>query len=953
MIGIARGTVLTIIIATIIITVIFLVGCSSGKGNPVAPAGTSDDSLAAGIESNSLNTSNPLIGIWDVVVDPVGMTADASLPRSSDGIGDAFYCDITFFLTGRPCSDCFTVKSIALDADNNIVLTTGVHHPFATTSRLDLNVFDLRMLVAWKDAPSFMTFPAIEADVDGNGSMDGPVTGYFGFLLNADGYSTIFDSIVEPALGMAYPGNLVPFVNLFYDPSDGNYDIVANPNNGFTDLENPSGRNVFPMGSDEETTDLVFASQTGVFEFTLALEAAYGQSAIRYSRMDPKYFLPEFNRKEAYSVDISIDVNELLAGDSTSSASLTVSVIDWQAGIQPVATWDPDTIPLDSLRHKSDVKQLILDVPDIMTDSQSMAIPDSGTGSFTDPYLFSFTMQNTQEVGEGWYVGLVAVRDDMVDVVPGGENWPPVGIERDGFTQHTLRDFTAYNMFNIFVSDEVIPPPVAIISEPVDDIIIESGTWVHFDGSTSTPGGWPAEDYEWDYDYDAVGQVFTLDEFGQTVDHLFTNITADPISYVVALRVTDSLFRTDIDTVGVTVNPGIPPVWGTPVRLTFTEDKDDTISLSGDAIAVDSRGIVHVIYSEKAIAPDPADTFRIKYVTYDGTTVSSPEVISGASPFSTPMFGFPQTSPQLPGPSLAIDSSNELHAVWTDIEGIRYTHTSGSAWGGTIYAYSLDENPDIVPAVAVNPNDDVMITWLSRRYNYYDGTKPMPKVHYVLNGGTAATLSTFNNVVGGEPYLTEMGLDAFALVYVDDNPGVPGSENDFFITRFDSGSWDTPNPIPLDDPAVLRGYIGARPLSYDLNVVWSDVLASPATMRFKHYTDDIATWSDDYNAYDDAFVLSMPSPVRIEVLADGTVFLFWSDTIELKERCLWVAFNENDDETTILAQTADEIDPDNPVGERQINSTSKEGIVHVIWQDLRNSSSPTDPKQEIYYCVYQ
>ena len=27
-----------------------------------------------------------------------------------------------------------------------------------------------------------------------------------------------------------------------------------------------------------------------------------------------------------------------------------------------------------------------------------------------------------------------------------------------------------------------------------------------------------------------------------------------------------------------------------------------------------------------------------------------------------------------------------------------------------------------------------------------------------------------------------MGFDAFALVYVDDNPGVPGSENDFFIT---------------------------------------------------------------------------------------------------------------------------------------------------------------------------
>lgn len=948
MISIARGTILTIIIA-----MIFALGCSSGNGNPVTPAGSSDDSLIAGIDSNNSNVSNSLIGIWDVVVDPISMTANASLPRSTDGIGDAFYCDITFFLTGTPCSDCFTINSVALDSDNNIVLTTNVHHPFDAAARLDLNVFDLRMLVAWKDAPEVKTFPAIEADVDGNGAMDGPVSGYFGFLLNADGYTTIFDSIVEPVLGMDYPGSLVPFVNLFEDSSDGNYDITANPANGFTDLRNPSGRNVFPMGSDTESSDLVFANQNGAFEFVLALEAAYGQSAIKPTRLDPRYFLPEFNRKEAYSVDINVDSNELLAGNETSSASLTVSVIDWQAGLQPIATWEPDTMPLDSLRHKSDVKQVILDVPNIMPISLSMTTPDSGTGSFADPYLFSFEIFNTLQTGTGYYLGLVAVRDDMIDIIPGGENWPPVGIERDGITQHTLRDFTAYNMFEIEVLEEVIPPPVAIISEPADDIIVESGTFVHFDGSTSTPGGWPAEDYEWDYDYDEVGQIFTMDNFGQTADKMFSNATADPIDYIVALRVTDSLMRTDIDTLRVTVNPGIPPSWGTPVRLTFTEDKDDTISLSGDAIAVDSRGVVHVIYSEKAIAPDPENTFRIKYVTYDGTTVSSPEIISGGTPFSTPMFGFPQTSPQLPGPSLAIDSSDELHAVWADISGIQYTETTAGVFGNTINTYSLDENPDIVPSVAVNPMDNVMITWSSRRYNYYNDTKPMPKVHYVYNGGTATTLSAFNNIVGGEPYLTEFGLDSFAIIFVDDNPGVPGNENDFFISKFNTGSWDTPNPIPLDVPAVLRGYIGARPLSEDLNVVWSDVLASPTTMCFKHYTADITTWSNDYNAYDDSFVLSMPSPVRIEVLGDGTVFLFWSDTIDLKERCLWVSFNETDDETTILAETTEEIDPVNPAGERQINSTSKDGIVHVIWQDLRNTSSPTDPKQEIYYCVYQ
>ena len=160
-------------------------------------------------------------------------------------------------------------------------------------------------------------------------------------------------------------------------------------------------------------------------------------------------------------------------------------------------------------------------------------------------------------------------------------------------------------------------------------VIISSGTLVHFDGSTSTPGGWPEENYEWDYDYDDIGQIFTMDDFGQAVDHRFVNATDSPISFVVALRVTDFQLRTDIDTVGVTVNPA---GWGTPVRLTFTEDQDDTISLSGDAVVADSSGVVHVIYCEKAIAPDPENTFRIKYVTYDGISVSSPEVISAGNP---------------------------------------------------------------------------------------------------------------------------------------------------------------------------------------------------------------------------------------------------------------------------------------------------------------------------------
>jgi len=940
-----------------IFIIAFFSGCSGGKSNPTFPNDQANELTIARLDEANLTTGETLIGIWDMVLDYENLSVELVPSRLSKAIGDTFYVDITFFLSGSPCRDCLRIKSIGLDEDEHVFLDIGVRHPFEPINRLDLHVFDLRAMVAWKNAVNLTTFPSIEADINGDGSPDGPISGYFDFLINFDGYTTLFDAIVEPALGQSYPGNIVPFVNMFVNPLPGNYDPVSAPDTGFTDTTNPTGNNVFPMGSDEEVKELKLNLQQGIglYEFTITLECAYGQSAIRPSRMYPKYFLPEFHRKEAHTFGAIVENNNLLEGDSTSSADLKVFAIDWQAGLTPPpGGFDPSTSPLDSIRHQSDVKEAIVEIPGILNQPLVITSPSQGSGKFSDPYVFPFVITNELEADDGFYTGLVAIRDQLMDIVPGGDNKPPIGIERDGLTLHTFRDFCAYYMFEVEVHENVIQPPDAIISQPADDIIVPSSTLVHFDGSTSFPSDLPADRYEWDFDYDDIGQVFTQDGIDKVIDHLFINTSGATITYIVALRVTDFQLRSDIDTVLVTVNPA---GWGTPVRLTFTEDKDDTISLSGDAIAVDSSGVVHVIYSEKAIDPDPPNTFRIKYVSYDGSVVSPPQVISGPTPFQTPLFGFPQQSPQLPGASIAVDSSDELYAVWTDINGIRYTYTTNHSWLPAVSTeWSPDVNPDIVPAIAINPDDKIMITWSSRRYTYSDNTKPMPKVHYAYgdsSGMTVATLTEFNNIVGGEPYLTAIGQSGFALAYVDDNPSIPGSENDFFVARYD-GAWNGPFPIPLDKPSVLRGYIGARVGSEDISVVWSDVLASPTTLRFKHYTADIYTWSNDYRAYDDAMVLSLPSPIRIEVLDNGAAFLMWSDTIASKERCLWVAFDETDDEAAILAEEAEEIDPANPIGERQINSTSRDGAVHVIWQDLRDSSgSPGDPLQEIYYCRYQ
>jgi hypothetical protein len=493
-------------------------------------------------------------------------------------------------------------------------------------------------------------------------------------------------------------------------------------------------------------------------------------------------------------------------------------------------------------------------------------------------------------------------------------------------------------------------PPVAIISVPDSDLTIASGTVVDFDGSTSTPDNLPLPNYEWDFNYDDVTPLFTMDAFGKISSHQFFNTSDENKTFVVALRVTDLILRKAIDTVQITVTPA---QWSDPVRLTFSETQDDTISLCGDAIAVDSTGKVHVIYSEMGIVPDPPNVFRIKYVTYDGISVSSPQAISGPGFFTTPMFGSPQPYPQLPGPSLAIDGNDELHAVWTDITGIRYAHTDSGVWDTAISTFNPDENPDIVPTIAVNPSDDIMVVWVTRRYNPLNNTKPMPKLFYAYDSGsgmTSAEITPFNTVFGGEPYLSELCDHAFILTYLDDNLATPPVENDFFIARFE-GTWETPIPVPVSSTPALRGYVSARAGSENINLGWASVISANIDLNFKHYEDTIG-WSSDMLAYDEPLPLSLPSPIRLETLSDGTVFLMWSDTISLKERNLWLSFNENDDEVTILESTMADIDSANPVGERQINSTTRGGAIHVIWQDLRNSNPPGDSIQEIYYAKY-
>ena len=81
----------------------------------------------------------------------------------------------------------------------------------------------------------------------------------------------------------------------------------------------------------------VIISETGL-SFDLYLTMGYGASATNLTRLTPKYYNPEFNRKAAWKVEVippeGDDPPEMgntwANGDTTTPYTVTVKVYDWQ-----------------------------------------------------------------------------------------------------------------------------------------------------------------------------------------------------------------------------------------------------------------------------------------------------------------------------------------------------------------------------------------------------------------------------------------------------------------------------------------------------------------------------------------------------------------------------------------------------------------------------------------------
>lgn len=566
----------------------FIIGCSSGGGlNPVSPMKTSgslDGIPIIGMsEANGTYNAIGLFGAYELVLNP-DLSAELVSKRVG-AIGEDYIVSGIAFFTVAPCPTCLKITAVELTLDGNAKLTFAIDHPFpkgitsqppTAANRLDLNVFDLAMVIAPTAAtpvPYPLTGESIFPDI----------------LVGADGYTTELANVTDIDGAMPYA--------LVIDDSD----------------IGTSTWNMFEMESSS-SFEVVFNLSSAPLVFDMYLTMGYGFGAVKRDRLDPKYYNPEFNRKAAWKVAVAPPEGEDPPAigntwddfDTITPFNVTVSVYDWQIGATVSTEADFGDADPGDVYAASEPSGVSVEIPGMNSTLQALAVPDdpAATGGPADPWIYTVPIANELALAAGEYAGLVAVTDERAVLTPAdGRDFlieSPDGID---LIHYEIPVYATYQMFIATIvvgcgpitGDITVPDPC-----PLEGVV--SGQNVAFTAlATSGNGGDPIVLYEWDMDYDEI--TFDVDGTGASVSlGPFVNPNCgtppeDPVTYTVAVRATDSCDPANVlifDTCDIVVDTcDQPPIYS--VDFLVMDDGDEYFD-----VAVAPDGVVLVVADHPA-----------------------------------------------------------------------------------------------------------------------------------------------------------------------------------------------------------------------------------------------------------------------------------------------------------------------------------------------------------------
>jgi hypothetical protein len=404
------------IICVLILLSIFT-GCSSG----VNPINTSLDQQPIIAQAGDIQSGTAMLGAYSVALNTTTFDCEMTPLRSST-ISESNMINGMSFFTWFPCTNCFSVDGVRGEP-GEIMIDFYIQHPMfpgdpsfppSGTNRLDLDVFDLALVIKPSSTPQY--YPLLNQNVMAD------------ICMFTSGYTSELSNVFSTPANVALP-----------------YYLVVDDNGTGTLTYNK-----FPMGQNTHCATS-FKYSTTMLYFDVYLTMGYGASATFWTRLTPKYYNPEFNRKAAWKVSVS--ALGAWQHDQTTPVNVRVEVWDWQQG----ATVCPGNLadaPTDQIFIQSDVNIVQIEIPGMAPYPFGTNVYDSGTGSYNDPLVYTIPVYNDNLLPDGTYIGLVKVSDTRS---PESANinspWDTMISSSDGkmLSKHLMPEYATFQTFTAIV----------------------------------------------------------------------------------------------------------------------------------------------------------------------------------------------------------------------------------------------------------------------------------------------------------------------------------------------------------------------------------------------------------------------------------------------------------------------------------------------------------------------
>ena len=563
------------VIGILFIFLLVIGGCLRDKSEPITIDNIFDN---PSVEMAEVNCALGVLGTFNLSIPDDNLTVDLSTMRKLS-IGESYIVSGEAFFAISPCRDCLRINSVGLNPDNNIIVEFALKHPFpkgstnedpSPTNRLDLDIFDVALFFKPENlVPA--KYELTETDI------------YSGIILNASGYSKELKNLIDEDAALPY--------KICYESQENNR---------------------FEMGTTWQYFNVII-SKPGL-NFGLYLTMSYGASAKMYQRLNPVYYVPEFNRKTAWKVEV-----EAMPWYQDYPTTVIIDIFDWNHG-STVAENFPDPDHANYISTSSDISSVTVEVPGMTNNIIVAETNDSETNGWDDPIRYKATFTNENELPVGDYIGLVNVNDSREPgiVIFGGEiDTLAHSIGGKELAWRNIPEFATYQTFKASVVDYICGPITGEVIAPLCPIEdVYNGQTIDFIVlASSAYGGEPIVLYEADWDYDGI--TFDVDSFNTNgvfedagpFDNPNCGGSNDPVTYTVAFRATDSCSppnKTIFKTCEVTVAYCCGPITGVIIT--------PTCPVMG---IFDGQTVDFVVSASSAAGGDPVYFYDVD-IDYDG-----------------------------------------------------------------------------------------------------------------------------------------------------------------------------------------------------------------------------------------------------------------------------------------------------------------------------------------------